>query len=86
MTEPEDSASLPAGFHQAAATADSVPVPELVAITLPVDAAVVEWFKGKLQPTDWQGHMAGVLQFYMESNQPRPGQLLDRDPAPGGNL
>lgn len=66
--------SLPADFQQAAATADSQAAPALVTVSLPVDAAVVEWFKGKLQPTDWQQHMAGVLQIYMETNLPRPGQ------------
>jgi len=74
--------SLPADFQQAAATSDSQAAPALVTVSLPVDVAVVEWFKGKLQPTDWRSHMAEVLQFYMESNQPRPGQALDAEPAP----
>ena len=69
--------NFPADFQQAAATADSQAAPALVTVSLPVDAAVVEWFKGKLQPTDWRQHMAEVLQFYMETNQPRPGQALE---------
>jgi uncharacterized protein (DUF4415 family) len=72
---------FPADFQQAAAPADSQAAPTLVTVSLPVDATVVEWFKGKLQPTDWQHHMAEVLQFYMETNQPRPGRMHGQEPG-----
>lgn len=73
---------LPADFHQAVATAASPATPEQVTITLPIDVAVVEWFKGKLQPTDWQHRMAEVLAFYVETNQPAPGHALESDAGP----
>jgi hypothetical protein len=44
----------------------------MVTVSLLVPAAVREWFKGSMLPTDGQHHMTEVLELYRETNQPTP--------------
>ncbi len=80
MIEQDHSASLPADFQEAAAAADSRAAPAMVAVSLDVPADVAAWFKEPTQPTDWRHHMAEVLAFYMETNQPAPGRPHEPNP------
>ena len=36
-------------------------------VTLDLPTDLVQWFKGGNQPGNWQGHMADVLRFYVDT-------------------
>jgi hypothetical protein len=55
---------LPTDFSQAAA-----PAVDRVIVPLGLDADILAYFQSQGEPGDWQGHINGILRFYMETNQ-----------------
>ena len=79
--------SLPADFREAARPEVPVIQPPKITVSLPVDADVLAYFQNDTEPSDWQGHINGVLRFYMETNMAREADFhammeAAREPEP----